>query len=832
MESRKIKILAISDNQDNLISIKALIKNKFSDALILTALSDTKGIELAIENDPDVILLDIAIPEMDGIEVCKKLKADKKLSNIPVIYVTAGTGDKVSRISALECGADTFLAKPIDESELTAQIRAMVKIKNAYIQNHTEKERLEALVIKRTRELKKINDATMNLVEDLRRENEARKRSEQTLRDSEEHFRAVAQSAVDAIISINSKGIIIGWNRGAEKIFGYTEQEITGKKTDIIMPQNYTKQHHEGMHRAVRGGEHHVIGRTVELIGLHKNGNEIPVELSLAEWETYSGKFFTGIIRDITGRRHFEDELLKSTEFLKEAQEVANLGTYSFDILNNKWVSSELLDQIFGIDAEADKSMEGWVSIIHPEWKKIMNDYFINEVLGTKTKFDKEYKIIRKCDQVERWVRGMGSLKFNKNGRPIMMVGTIQDITSQKKAEEELIIAKELAEENDRLKTAFLANMSHEIRTPMNGILGFAELLKEPKLTGEEQQEYIHIIEKSGARMLNIINDIINISKIESGQMKVSISPVKVNEMIDYILIFFRPEAEQKGLQLICTKPVLSDETILYSDREKLYTILTNLVKNAIKYCDNGTIELGYTIGSTNAETSRNQSLKNNSSLCFFIKDTGIGIPEDRQAIVFERFVQADIGDKRAFQGAGLGLSISKAFVEMLGGEIWMESKEGNGSVFYFTIPTDNKEKGKDNSENLYSNRSPHESKNLKILIVEDDKTSELLISMVVRTVGKEILKADTGLAAIEACRKHPDIDLILMDVKMPEMDGYEAARQIRQFNKKTVIIAQTAYALTGEQEKAITAGCNDYISKPIQKDQLKRLINKYFDKH
>ncbi len=246
----------------------------------------------------------------------------------------------------------------------------------------------------------------------------------------------------------------------------------------------------------------------------------------------------------------------------------------------------------------------------------------------------------------------------------------------EKKVQErtrELNEAKEKAEESDHLKSAFLANMSHEIRTPMNGILGFADLLKDPGLSGEEQKKYIQVIEKSGDRMLNIINDIIDISKIESGQMELNNSLTNINKQLDYIYTFFKNEVEAKGLNLFFHAPLPSSEAVMETDAEKLYAVLTNLVKNAIKFTSNGAIEFGYTF--------------HKEYLRFFVKDTGIGIQKERLAAIFDRFVQADIFDKQAHQGAGLGLSISKAYVKMMGGRLWVDSKPGEGSVFYFTLP-------------------------------------------------------------------------------------------------------------------------------------------------
>lgn len=248
----------------------------------------------------------------------------------------------------------------------------------------------------------------------------------------------------------------------------------------------------------------------------------------------------------------------------------------------------------------------------------------------------------------------------------------------------ELIKAKEMAEESDRLKSAFLANMSHEIRTPMNGILGFTNLLKKPSLTGEKQKHFIDIIDKSGKRMLNIINNIIDISRIESGQMEMLIVDTNINKQIQYLYNFFKPEADAKSLEFKFKNGLRAELALVKTDKEMLYAILSNLVKNALKYTERGTVEFGYKIG-------HNQGAQ---VIEFYVVDTGIGIPKDRVDAIFNRFIQADIIDKDAYQGAGLGLAISKAYVELLGGRIWLESREEDfinnikgGTCFYFTLP-------------------------------------------------------------------------------------------------------------------------------------------------
>jgi hypothetical protein len=326
---------------------------------------------------------------------------------------------------------------------------------------------------------------------------------------------------------------------------------------------------------------------------------------------------------------------------------------------------------------------------------------------------------------------------------------------------------------------------------------------------------------------------LINISKIEAGQMDITLAETNINDQIEFIYTFFKPEVAKKGIALSYNCALTKKDSTIITDREKMYAILTNLVKNAIKYTNEGSIEFGYKIVET-------QGL---ASLQFYVKDTGIGIPKERQEAVFDRFVQADIEDRDAMQGAGLGLAITKAYVEMLGGKIWVESHVENlndglsgGSVFYFTLPLSPlKEQSKQNeNEAVEHKNSDHPLYNLpklKILIAEDDQTSDAVLSILLQDFSSQILHVTTGTEAVEACRQNPDIDLVLMDLKMPLMNGHEATRIIRTFNKKVIIIAQTAYALAGDREKALEAGCNDYLAKPIKKNELFSLLKLYLTK-
>jgi hypothetical protein len=516
----------------------------------------------------------------------------------------------------------------------------------------------------------------------------------------------------------------------------------------------------------------------------------------------------------ITKNIQAEEVLRENQELFRKALDLGVVGMatthpYTFYFLS----ANKRLCEMVGY-TEEELLQKTWVEITFPKEKVDEDSANVLKLLRGELNgyvMEKQYQH-KDGHMIDITLSVQGVTK--KDGTIDYLLILIDDITQRKQAELELIIAKEKAEESERLKSAFLANMSHEIRTPMNGILGFAELLKEPNLSGDKQQEYIKIIEKSGVRMLNIINNIVDFSKIEAGLMKVANKETNVNENLEFVYTFFRPQAEEKGMRLIIGNTLTAKEAKINTDREKLYSILTNLIKNAIKYTDEGTIEVG--------------CVKKGDFLEFYVKDTGIGIPKMRQTAIFERFIQADITNVQARQGAGLGLSISKAYVEMLGGKIWVESEPDKGSSFFFTIP--NASGKEDNVDQKFTptEKEKHPLKNLKILIAEDDETSKMLISITVKDYCKEVIETTTGIEAVEICRKNLDIDLILMDIQMPEMNGHEAARQIRRFNKKVTIIAHTAFGISGDREKAIEAGCNDYLAKPVNKAELLAMIQRY----
>ena len=426
---------------------------------------------------------------------------------------------------------------------------------------------------------------------------------------------------------------------------------------------------------------------------------------------------------------------------------------------------------------------------------------------------------------------------FHPNGdrKGLAVVG--RDITELINIQNELEIAKERAEGSNNLKMTFLSNISHEIRTPFNSLLGFLNLITDDELTNEERSEYIGLVNQSSYRLMNTINDIVEISQIQTGQTEVLLTQITVKQLIDGLNKKFKQDAEKKKLEFTITNQLPVHLENLMTDDKKLNVILANILGNALKFTESGSVELTIRLEKRGDNENNFDSSELSGAparLLFSVKDTGIGIPEEKQSQIFDLFMQGDGSHTRSFEGCGLGLSISKAYVEMLGGEIWVQShikggSKTNGTIFYFTIPYIGvTEQKTDNGNHEVNNVTGNDIKRLIVLIAEDDETSAMLISISVKSISKQIIKVKTGLDAVEACRHNPHIDLVLMDIKMPGLDGYQATQQIRQFNTKVTIIAQTANALYGDREKALAAGCNDYIEKPIIKEKLIALINGY----
>ncbi len=589
-----------------------------------------------------------------------------------------------------------------------------------------------------------------------------------------------------------------------------------------------------------------------------KDGSVFPAEVNVfyLEDEYANTTGVIGLIRDITDRLKAEEALKQSKETAEKYLDIAAEIILSTDTEGNITLLNDSGHQLLEYE-KGELIGENWLKTCVPKDEQEQVREIFTDLIHKNSDDQKvaENSIITKSGEVKT-ILWHNSVLRNDDGKITGILTSGEDITERKRVEKQLRelnerlqeqnvqiaaqneeyetlneelneknehlekINKELekarkeAEESDRLKSAFLANMSHEIRTPMNGILGFADLLKNPQLTETKKKQFIDIIRKSGERMLEIINNLLDIAKIEAEQTEVEYSTTAVNELLDELAIFFRPEAERKNLVLKHKTALPASEALIVTDTTKLNQILSNLIKNAIKYTKEGQIEFGY--------------IQKDETLQFYVSDTGIGISPEIQAKMFDRFRQAELDVSREYEGAGLGLSISKAYVEMLGGDIWLRSTPGKGSTFYFTIPF-KKPASEDDKTNEASkadtNKLPH---NLTILVTEDDETSFMLIEEVIDNNSINLIRAKNGREAVEQVKNTPEINLVLMDIKMPDMNGYEATRKIKELRPELPVIAQTAFASNKDRQKAIEAGCSEYFSKPISSNELKNAIKRF----
>lgn len=430
-------------------------------------------------------------------------------------------------------------------------------------------------------------------------------------------------------------------------------------------------------------------------------------------------------------------------------------------------------------------------------------------------------------DRGEHWFDSTLSPIFLENGELDYLLVVSTEISQRKMAEvqikkmnEELIKsnaelreAKRKAEESEQLKTQFLANMSHEIRTPLNSILGFSSLLKINKnLDEEEKQNFYDLIEDGGSRLLRLIGDIVDISKLDTNQLSINNGNCHLNDLLDRLESQLSFQMKSNQVRLVCTKGLPDDECLTVVDEIRLAQVLSNLIENAGKFTEKGIIEFGYSVSK--------------DELTFYVKDSGIGIDSDRIDHIFDRFTQLDDRLKVPTAGTGLGLSIAKELVTLMGGKIWVKSEVGNGSTFYFTIPKLhelNGSKGNDRIEEALS-----ESPTAKVLIVDDEEVNCIYLKAILKPYGFELLRAKNGQEAVDLVKQNPDLALVLMDIRMPVLDGFEATEEIRKANKDIPIVAQTAYVMAEDKQRAASLGFNDYLEKPITKDQLDEVVKKF----
>ena len=759
----KISILHIEDDPNDAELILTELRSGGYETNYTRVDNKKDFVEQLEQNKFDIILADYKLPNFDGFSALKI--CSEKYSDIPFIFISGTLGEE-NAVKALLNGASDFLIK-----------QNLIRLNSAIDRA------LKESIIK-----------------------QEKYKIEQDLKTSEEKFRSITENSADAIFISNRNREFLFSNNAATVLLGYSSDEILEKKIEDLAPDaNHAKIMLALFNQLLLDGK--VTG---EIYLLKKDGSSVPVDVNAT---IFPNNLLYGSCREITNRKKVETALLASEKKYRSIFENTQDVFYQIDINS---IITEMSPSIKRISGYSREELIGKPSTIFYN-NTSDRELLLNELKEKGEVWDHEILLKRK-DNLLRYASINAHYMLDNENNPIGIEGSLRDIDDRKQSEIKLEEAKEKAEESDRLKTAFLSNISHEIRTPLNGILGFSDMLVRDNLDDNKREMFLDIIRKSGNQLLSIIDDIIDISKIETDQIRIEQKFFNLIEIMDYIYELFKQKNNQQNVKFEYVPGIESKTFFIESDQAKLLQIVSNLLNNSFKFTFKGFIRYGFTIKESEIE--------------FFVSDSGIGIAPENQTIIFDRFRQVEEGASRNYGGTGLGLSISKALVEKLGGIIWIESQLNTGSTFYFTIPLKVKDNLQNHSIETDSNSyQPKLNSNATILIVDDEESNYLYLKEIIDDLNIKNLKATNGLEAIEMVKKHPEIKLILMDIKMPILNGYKATTQIKELNPNIIIIAQTAYAQKGDKEKAINSGCDDYISKPIKEIIILDLIKKYFTK-
>lgn len=743
------QILIAEDSPTQAEQLKNLLEKYYYKVVV--AKDGKEALNLIRGLKPSLVISDIIMPEMNGYELCKELKSVENTTNIPVILLTSLDRSE-DVLEGISCGADNFITKPYCDDYLISHVKQILSNRKIY-KNEQIKVGMEIVFGDKKR----------------------------FITTNQQQMLTLLISTYEAAVQKNKE--LIALNEHLEDVVSERTKELSAE----IVVRRRTEERVIKLNHiyAMLSNINQTIARIHDINLLLNDACNIIID---------DGKFksaWIGILDNKTNKI----ETFATVGLASDLAEISsNQNPVSGVIRAEKHFISNCID--------ADNSI--------PEiWK-------LNALsLGLKsfaafplTVYGKVIGVF--CiysDEVDSFDEHETSLLDEMAIDISFALEYIQKETERKQAEEELVLAKEKAEESDRLKTAFLHNISHEIRTPMNAIVGFSELLKDPELLSETRNHFTDIIIQNSYQLLSIISDIISIATIEAGQVKTTEKEIDLNSTLKLLSEQFQQKNQKQNVCLMVKNPLPDNEAFILSDETKLVQILTNLIGNAIKFTMQGHVKFGYSVKGNELE--------------FFVEDTGIGIPPEMQQEVFKRFSQVESTLARQFGGSGLGLSISKAYVELLGGKMWLNSELDKGSTFYFTLPYKKAQKNTF-SEKQFANSIKTEVKITKtLLIAEDEDSNFMLLKEVLSDFSINIIRAINGIEAINICKMNKDINLVLMDIKMPVMDGYEATRQIKGFMPNLPIIAQTAYSTDIDKNKALACGCNDFISKPYKKEFL-----------
>ncbi|MEM6514961.1 MAG: chemotaxis protein CheB [Bacteroidota bacterium] len=627
-------------------------------------------------------------------------------------------------------------------------------------------------------------------------------------------FENLSNGLLHARIIVDKKGVPIDYeyidvNPAYEQQIGLKNSELTGQRMSDVLP--YINE--DSSIWMPNFGETALTGKEQNIEDyVSKTGNHYIIRLFSPAKNEFAASFV-----NISELKQKTIELVKSENELKRIQSITHVGSWYFDIATNEVTWTEELYKIYGFDpalpvpdyTEQDKLFT------KDSWKLLSQA--VDEATKNGTPYEIELNIIRDNGEFG-WLRSRGEAVFDDNNNVYALRGAAQDITKQKLTEQAITKAKREAELANMHKNNFLANMSHEIRTPMNGVLGFSQLLKNDDLPREERLKYLEIIDGNSKQLLNLIDDIIDVSKIEANEIKISKTQCNITSLMRNLEISYNQLKIAKNKEHIIFKPVIPEQNsdlLVVTDCSRLEQVMSNLLNNSLKFSNKGTISFGYEIEDDN--------------LAFFVQDEGIGIQKSKQAEIFDRFKQINYEKNAKYGGTGLGLAICKGIVTLLGGEITVSSRLHKGTRFDFYIPLKTNDKIK--KKNVV--KTPKDAsflKGKKILIAEDDSLIQLLFKVVMKKSGAELIFANNGKKALKSYKKNPDIDIVLLDIRMPEMNGIDALEEILNVNPDAKVIMQSAYVMADEKERCYEKGCADFLPKPVVKSTLFETLYKWLN--